>query len=630
MYGPDEREGIALTVYNISMSFQPEASFKVSMFMSLLGMFAAAFWTRDTYLTKGCWGEVSHGDANDGRREPYVNRLCIGWGCLITFYVGASFTGNAPTHEERMETLLCNSVAAALCLVAFRALGQAYTLGVRALLSVRALLNSAGHMDEADLPEPGLLEDRSARVPDSSRRTEEAAVEARQPRAASEELHAAAMDMVSQRDHDKAKAVEACLRMELAVEQAQVCEQQQALAEERGKSEEASAQCHVLAESKAILQDELQVAKQARWPAVQIDRTGNGNSAAVHIRIECPGTAVEDFRIQSNPNWVHVRVIENTLTTGAATTTTSHRGFDRTFTFDYQKEGWFELRQDETRYENGVLLMVLRSFKPHQMSFRSEVARAALGTVEPCQYLMSLTPPQTDVDADSAASWLHVSDGSPQTGSLQLRSTGGAPSSSQEEAEGCSLPIKCYLPGTAFKNPEGGLLLVENLKQGQAVVLTNKTEALVTSVSQHPWRKRAPYDIRTLVTSQGSFEVSASHRIAVPGGEKLACNLKIGDRVLVGSKEQQLLNVCPKKVRTPLYEVSFNPDGIVEAFPVARWGIHTFGEPPLQQPSSSSTENGTQATTSGSEGGLHLLRLVGLANITDAQLQGAIPDHYED
>jgi len=251
---------------------------------------------------------------------------------------------------------------------------------------------------------------------------------------------------------------------------------------------------------------------------------------------------------------------------------------------------------------------------------------------EPCQYLMSFTPPQSDVDADSNASLLYVSDGSLQTGSLQLRSStvGGALSSSQEEAEGCSLPIKCYLPGTAFKNPEGDAQLVENLKQGQAVVLTNKTEARVTSVSQHPWRKRAPNDIRTLVTSQGSFEVSASHRIAVPGGEKLACDLEIGDRVFVGSKEQQLLNVCPKKVRTPLYEVSFNPDGIVEAFPVARWGIHTSGGPPLQEPSSSSTENGTPATASGSQSGLHLLHLVGLANVTDTQLQGAIPDHYED
>merc|ERR1712014_249522 len=121
---------------------------------------------------------------------------------------------------------------------------------------------------------------------------------------------------------------------------------------------------------------------------------------------------------------------------------------------------------------------------------------------------------------------------------------------------------------------------------------------------------------RILATSQGSYEVSSKHRIAIPSGEwKYAEDLSVGDTVYVGSTERRLVNITEKQAKTDLYMITFSPDGCVEAFHATKWGIQTLGEPPA----------GTHDATMCAAGdALQVLASLGVAEITEAELYAAM------
>jgi hypothetical protein len=179
-------------------------------------------------------------------------------------------------------------------------------------------------------------------------------------------------------------------------------------------------------------------------------------------------------------------------------------------------------------------------------------------------------PPKWDTDGNESSA----------ADSFQLLVTQSDSASVYDEssATDASSP-KCYLPNTGFKGPDGNLLVVQHLRVGDIVKLSDGRQARVVSITPYKMDKKIPYELCMLATAQGTFEVSSTHRIVVPGGERRADQLKDGDEILVGSKRRKLIKVTEKLAPTDLYEVGFDPDGHVEAFPVPTFGIQTLGEP---------------------------------------------------
>ncbi|CAJ1396543.1 unnamed protein product [Effrenium voratum] len=141
-------------------------------------------------------------------------------------------------------------------------------------------------------------------------------------------------------------------------------------------------------------------------------------------------------------------------------------------------------------------------------------------------------------------------------------------------------PAKCFLPDYAFRGAEGQLLLSQLLKGGDILRSEDKDTPLVKVSEVVEYEATgAGHDVVKLSTAQGTFAVSASHRVVIPGGSSIpAADLKKGDVVLVGAKEQKLLVVAPQKVKSSIYGIKFEPDLPIQAFPVARFGLLTMGE----------------------------------------------------
>merc|ERR1711920_446245 len=105
--------------------------------------------------------------------------------------------------------------------------------------------------------------------------------------------------------------------------------------------------------------------------------------------------------------------------------------------------------------------------------------------------------------------------------------------------------------------------------------------ATVVSMRHHPRKKCL---IVELVTRQGSFKVSATHRVAMVGqtGElteaRRAGELTVRDNVVVGTKKQKLTRVTQSEEWSELVSVSFCPDRSMEAFVVPSRGLQTRGE----------------------------------------------------
>ncbi|CAJ1374100.1 unnamed protein product [Effrenium voratum] len=104
--------------------------------------------------------------------------------------------------------------------------------------------------------------------------------------------------------------------------------------------------------------------------------------------------------------------------------------------------------------------------------------------------------------------------------------------------------------------------------------------------------KKKPYNLVELTTRQGLSTVSKSHRVAVPSlaSEGEACEaeradqLRVGNTVLVGGKQQKLTKVTSRQERTHLYEVRLEPDGPLEMLQLPSFGLVTFGSVASDQP----------------------------------------------
>jgi len=196
---------------------------------------------------------------------------------------------------------------------------------------------------------------------------------------------------------------------------------------------------------------------------------------------------------------------------------------------------------------------------------------------------------------------------------------------------------KCFMPNTGFICSAGHMLRVEALKVGDNVRLTDGRKAAITRVHVHEWGLQ---DIRVLKTSQGNFEVSTSQLIVVfQSGAILrreAGELKMGDTVFVGKRKQKLLNVVPKKQRTNLYEVSYYPDGQIEAFMVSPWGIHACGEPIAGDIITTAAEDRrhddsrTEVTENSRPSDDFFVILHAMASIPEHDLRSAVPAAYDD
>lgn len=140
----------------------------------------------------------------------------------------------------------------------------------------------------------------------------------------------------------------------------------------------------------------------------------------------------------------------------------------------------------------------------------------------------------------------------------------------------------CFLPNTAFKAPGDTLRLAKSIQEGDSVLVADGTTAFAVKVTHHPRQK---YKLVELVTNRGSIKVSADHRIVLAVGDDSSATCRadqaqVGDKVLVGEWVRSLTRVTPSEEATELVEITFEPDGNVEAFLVPMWGMQTRGEPP--------------------------------------------------
>lgn len=278
----------------------------------------------------------------------------------------------------------------------------------------------------------------------------------------------------------------------------------------------------------------------------------------------------------------------------------------------FQFDGGMEYKEDESSLEHGVLSLFFRAPR--------RIVSFAIDSLQ--QHASTIGASSRQAESSCAPSSSGVS-------SFQMVSMPNLGLASDQGSDLSSIAdtVKCYLPNTAFQGLDGNLILVQNLQEGSRVRLSDGREATVSSTKLFPWKRKKMYRLRVLGTSRGAFELSAGHRVPVPGGEQRAEHLKVGDRLFVGTREQQLLTVTEKEARTDLYAVSFIPDGMVEAFQIPNWGLQTLGEPPCPSVREAQTQDLGQYSGAGPH---ELLTLLGVAHVTEEDLEIAMPTEYED
>lgn len=165
----------------------------------------------------------------------------------------------------------------------------------------------------------------------------------------------------------------------------------------------------------------------------------------------------------------------------------------------------------------------------------------------------------------------------------------------------------CFLPRTAFKTPDGNLVLVENLLEGCQVLAADGAPLLVQSMH---CLERQKCHIVELVTRLGSFTASACHRVVVSadGQEKSAAELSVGDQVFMGKRELRLTKVTHLQKWTELFSISFDRDQAVECFIVPMVGMQTLGE----------------------RSAIALINTFGLSQYSENDLLQAMPAIYEE
>jgi len=122
--------------------------------------------------------------------------------------------------------------------------------------------------------------------------------------------------------------------------------------------------------------------------------------------------------------------------------------------------------------------------------------------------------------------------------------------------------------------------VVQELREGDCVLLTDGVVAQVTQVKRHA---RATRSLVELVTNQASLKISDNHRIEVPNVEGLrpspwlARELRVGDQIIVGNRSRPLTRVRHFTEGVELIRVCFQPDGVVEAYVIPTYGLHVRG-----------------------------------------------------
>lgn len=307
-----------------------------------------------------------------------------------------------------------------------------------------------------------------------------------------------------------------------------------------------------------------------------------------YVRVQCLGVTEEDINFDvEEVEGVHRAVfvsVTRQKSLGLAEASWSHE-----FRFD---DGVFEF--EGAKLEFGFLLLTFleKVVKVRRFNALSREISSCMGNAR--------NKDQRTLDATGSV------------GSFEL--IPGAHSDSCPEGHSeASSSVKCFLRDTAFPTPDGHLLLVQNIKVGDKVKLSNEEEARVAFVKQHKSTKKKQLLVE-LVTCQGIFRVSEGHRVAVcmhesSPEEKFAEQLVVGDQVIVGSKARPLTKVRHLKERTELWMVGFEPDGLLEIFPMPPWGMQTWGT---------------------AQTGPDLLRLVGIPNVSELDLIDAMPSDYDD
>lgn len=165
---------------------------------------------------------------------------------------------------------------------------------------------------------------------------------------------------------------------------------------------------------------------------------------------------------------------------------------------------------------------------------------------------------------------------------------------------------KCFLGNTAFRQPDGSFKLVRDLEAGGTVCLEGGHHALIINARALP--TATVQDLVELTTDQASLRISANHPVETLGGPRVAKELRLGDRVLVGQRIRTLTRVRHYEEGAELFDIRFNPDGPIQAYVLPIYGMQVRGAAPPDP--------------------LNLVQL--LQQVSADELMAALPEQYED
>lgn len=126
---------------------------------------------------------------------------------------------------------------------------------------------------------------------------------------------------------------------------------------------------------------------------------------------------------------------------------------------------------------------------------------------------------------------------------------------------------KCFVPGTCFRSPNGGLVPVEDVQQHEALVGTGGQLVEVAKIIPHESESR---QLTLLRAGDIVCVVTSDHRVVVPrphGQQTIpAGHLLVGDRVLCEGGERRLDEVEQRDMQIRVYEATFKPDIAIQTF----------------------------------------------------------------
>lgn len=261
------------------------------------------------------------------------------------------------------------------------------------------------------------------------------------------------------------------------------------------------------------------------------------------LRVECPDISAEVVELEEVPNGVKV-ILQDAVNI-----------WEQEFIFDHREEGClFELKQDDARYEDGVLTVVFKKV----VKARIRIACIRLPDQDSCGHCELTTFTDTpDLESPRSA-----------TSSLGVRTVSSIddfiPTTMNEVSfvawiESCSsvLGPQCFLPGTVFPKADGSIVQVDELKAKD--VLRGPTgEVAVSDVLEHTGRER---DIVDITTRDFVMSVTADHRMFVRcqnGREPKQADRFFSGELLCTSRGDVPVTITNRRVDTPVFEVTLS------------------------------------------------------------------------